>query len=231
MQGVPKGLAATIPLSMKYDHVTAHDTLGLDISATATARTVIMEANTPYSPFYSSASPFARSTTSRNATFSKNMRDLYQKCVVINSEIRVDFYNTGSTTANYLQVGITPLGYTDVDAGAGGPWTFTDPSGQSALERYGTIYTPSRPGSVKSLVTSIAPHKFLGRKDPLSDDTLHVASEDNGTTATDGRVFWAIWAAQVDPSTASDPAVCYAIVTTRLTIVWFEPKEHTRTTD
>lgn len=239
MQAVPRGMAATIPTSQKYDHVTAMDTIRMatgEALNAGPAYSFLIDPTTPYSPLLLGAPTFVSQGGSRNATFSASMRDLYNKCVVLNSEIRVDFFHLGSTGsgADNLFVGITPLSIRDIDHGAiaiaNGSWDRNWPQANYALEKYGTVYTSLRPGQTKTLITSMNPHKFMGRTDPLGDDEYHVFSQDNGQTAADNcRCYWAVWAANIAGTSMTNIALCDAVVTERKTIVWFEPKEHTRT--
>lgn len=239
MQSVPRGLAASIPLSQKYDHVTAFDTLDLTTSAGggSTAKCLYLDATTPWSPLHEGTASAAQVTGSRNATFSVSMRDLYNKCVVLNSEIRVDFFHSGASGAGAQTfVGITPLAVTDIDHGAisiaNGPWDAEEPTNNRAFERYGTVYSPLRAFQTKTLITSMAPHKFMGRTDPLGDTDYHVLSEDNGTCAADSaRAFWCIWVALVQNTPMVSTKLCDIVITERKTIVWFEPKDHTRTSN
>lgn len=242
MVGVPRSMQTSMPAQMKFDHVgasTHNGNLALDPVA-GNGDACALLANSPYSPLYrhiregTAGLGGSRLTTSNNLAHTSEFAGLYNKGTAIHSEVRVDFANQNSQNANSqpVMVGITPMtigewndsSLFNATADPGATYTTTGIDDLKAVERYGTVYRVLPAHGACTLFNSVAPHKFLGRKDPLSDDELEFEAGDNAIPAE--AVVWVIWACPLRPS--QDPAEIGMAYSLRTTIIWHNPKNHTR---
>lgn len=243
-QGVPRSMQSAMPATMKFDHIGASTGNGnYDIQLDNTTSPSEADAfgllmNSPYSPVFrhcqEGTNGAQRVTDSTNLAHVSEMAGLYNKGTVIHSEVRVDFANEGTRNQatgsgedyHPVLVGITPIAKAD--------WTDTSQFSTTAapaanyaglVERYGTVYAPLGAHGTKTLFNSIAPHKFLGKSDPLSEDDLAFTAADNAIP--ENYAVWAVWSCpMLDADAPAFPVhVCYAM---RQTIVWHEPANPTR---
>lgn len=204
-----------IPLTRKVTHRVSTNEGVINISTNDDTVGLTVQANALENPFSSAGH-------TGNAMLFDQMAVIYDKYVVTNSSIRVDFFNDSAVMGVICGLSLKD----DV--------TIIADTGHYS-ELGGTVYKTLTPKEHSTLTMTMAPHKWFGSRSPTSDSRLVVAAGAN-SLAGDGAdarptdtLVWHFWAASIDGANTTASAV-HCNVTVSYEVQWSEPRALDRST-